>query len=171
MLKLFNWDLNVPSVETFASYYVEFVVDEMDDFKGKCAEEMFDSFAEFQNDIKSRVVNLVDHTIFGINMIIFPQFSMCVWLKWLFSLVDIGFQHNLPPSKVAAMCCAAVRYQRNMEPIWPEKLQKITQHTWDEVKDFAKLLQIELTPRERLEAELLRAIHQESRDEYLDDTH
>lgn len=64
MLKLFDWDLNIPTVATFASYYAEFVVDERD-FDDKCAEKMFHNFQDFQHDIKSRVMELVDQTVYG----------------------------------------------------------------------------------------------------------
>lgn len=64
MLKLFDWDLNIPTVATFASYYAEFVVEERD-FDDKCTEEMFHNFHDFQGDIKSRVMELVDQTVYG----------------------------------------------------------------------------------------------------------
>lgn len=64
MLKLFDWDLNIPTVATFASYYAEFVVDEKD-FDDKCAEKMFLNFHDFQTDVKSRVMELVDQSVYG----------------------------------------------------------------------------------------------------------
>lgn len=71
------------------------------------------------------------------------------------------------PSKLAAMCLAAVRYQRNLEPIWPQTLQMLTHLTWDSIKsDFQKLFNIKLMPREQLEAELEEHISQEPNDEF-----
>lgn len=64
MLQLLKWDLNIPTAATFATYFVEFVVDECD-FDDRCAEKMFHSFYDFQNDIKYRVMKLVDQTIYG----------------------------------------------------------------------------------------------------------
>lgn len=64
MLKLFDWDLNIPTVATFASYYAEFVVDERD-FDDKYAEEMFNNFHDFQSDIMAKVMELVDQTVYG----------------------------------------------------------------------------------------------------------
>lgn len=67
------------------------------------------------------------------------------------------------------MCLAAIRFQRNIEPIWSLKLEKLTQFTWDNIKsEFPKLLQIQMIPRERLETELVEIIQQESQDEYYD---
>lgn len=64
MVKQFDWDLNVPTLATFVSYYIEFVVDESD-FNDKCPNKMFNNFDDFQKDIKSRVMDLVDDTVFG----------------------------------------------------------------------------------------------------------
>lgn len=67
------------------------------------------------------------------------------------------------------MCLAAIRFQRNIEPIWSLKLEKLTQCTWDSIKsEFPKLLQIPVTPRERLETELADIIQQESQNEDFD---
>lgn len=67
------------------------------------------------------------------------------------------------------MCLAAVRFERNIEPIWSLKLEKITQFTWDNIKsEFPKLLHIQMIPRERLETELDEIIQQESQNEYCD---
>lgn len=64
MLKLLDWDLNIPTVATFASYYIEFVVDESD-FDDTSDEKMFSNFQDFQHDIKSGVMKLVDHIVYG----------------------------------------------------------------------------------------------------------
>lgn len=67
------------------------------------------------------------------------------------------------------MCMAAIRFQQNLEPIWPAKLQQITRFSWDHIKqEFSKLLHIQIIPRERLEDELNEMIHQETQDEYVD---
>lgn len=72
MLRLFDWDLNIPTVATFAAYYIEFVVDESD-FYDKCAEKMFQNFHEFQDDVKAKVVNLVDQTVYGMIFVVFKH--------------------------------------------------------------------------------------------------
>lgn len=67
------------------------------------------------------------------------------------------------------MCLAAIRFQRNIEPIWPLKLEKLTRFTWESIKsEFPKLLQIQMMPRERLETELVDIIQQESHNEDFD---
>lgn len=87
----------------------------------------------------------------------------------LLVLIDTRFTHDIPPSKVAAMCLAAIRFQRNIEPIWSSKLEKLTKYTWDQIKgEFPKLLQIQKRPYERLSTELIEAINQESHEEYFD---
>lgn len=75
MLKLFDWDLTIPTVATFALYYVEFVVDESD-FDDRCAEKMFHNFHDFQHDIKSRVMKLVDQTIYGMTIVVVVVFDI-----------------------------------------------------------------------------------------------
>lgn len=62
MLKLFDWEVNIPTASTFCSYYAEFVVDETDfnDFQG-----MFDSFEDFKHDIKTQTIDFVDLSLFG----------------------------------------------------------------------------------------------------------
>lgn len=63
------------------------------------------------------------------------------------------------------MCLAAIRFQRNIEPIWSLKLEKLTRFKWDNIKnDFPKLLQIQMIPSERLETELNENIQQESQE-------
>lgn len=72
-------------------------------------------------------------------------------------------QHEIQPSKLAAMCLAAVRYHKSLEPVWPLRLFKLTQYTWESIKlDFVKLFSINLIPREKLQAELDEHISQES---------
>lgn len=72
-------------------------------------------------------------------------------------------QHEIQPSKLAAMCLAAVRFHRNIEPIWPSRLCKLTQYTWECIEcDFVKLFYVTLIPREQLVAELDECINQES---------
>lgn len=72
-------------------------------------------------------------------------------------------QHEIQPSKLAAMCLAAVRYHKDMEPVWPLRLFKLTQYTWESIElDFVKLFSITLIPREKLQAELDEHISQES---------
>lgn len=61
MLKLFDWDVNVPTVATFGSYYAEFVIDESD-FNKK---ENKDTYAEFRTAIKSGVMHFIDRSLFG----------------------------------------------------------------------------------------------------------
>lgn len=62
MLKMFDWDINVPTASTFGVYYAEFVVDETD-FNNNHGP--YDSFHEFKEDVKSEVFNLIDTTLFG----------------------------------------------------------------------------------------------------------
>lgn len=76
-------------------------------------------------------------------------------------------QHEIQPSKLAAMCLAAVRYHRNLVPLWPSRLAKLTQYPWESIKfDFVKLFTITLLPREQLEAELDEHINQETNLEF-----
>lgn len=72
-------------------------------------------------------------------------------------------QHEIVPSKIAALCLAAVRYHRGLEPVWPSRLIQLTQYTWESIKsDFTKLFAIKLISREQLEAELDKCINEES---------
>lgn len=62
MLKLLDWDVNVPTVATFGSYYAEFVIDESDFNKD---ENEYDTYAEFRTAIKSDVMHFIDRSLFG----------------------------------------------------------------------------------------------------------
>lgn len=82
---------------------------------------------------------------------------------------DVTLQHGISPSKLASMCLAAARYQWNLEPIWPSRLRKVTQFSWECIKyDFQRLLNIEKRPREQLEAELEVCVQAESMDVQFD---
>lgn len=75
----------------------------------------------------------------------------------------MSLQHDIAPSKLAAMCLAAIRNQRNIEPIWPLTLIKLTRYTWDNMKpDFEKLFNILVIPHEQLSVELEEGISQET---------
>lgn len=63
MLKLFDWDMNIPTTATFGSYYAEFVVSESD-FNDK-RDKMYQSFEEFKSAIKSDVMHFIDKSLFG----------------------------------------------------------------------------------------------------------
>lgn len=63
MLKMFDWEINLPTASTFGSYYGEFVVDESDfnnNYYG-----IYDSFEHFKESIKSEVIDLIDKSLFG----------------------------------------------------------------------------------------------------------
>lgn len=80
-----------------------------------------------------------------------------------FYCTDVSMQHEFQPSKLAAMCVAAARYHRNLEPVWPHRLVKLTDYKWECIKfDFIKLFSITLIPRDRLKAELDESINEES---------
>lgn len=63
MLKMFDWDINIPTASTFAHYYAEFIVDESD-FKNN-NNKSTDSFEEFKRDVKSDVFDLINVSLFG----------------------------------------------------------------------------------------------------------
>lgn len=65
MLKLFEWDINVPTTITFGSYFAEFVVDEAD-FNNNYGTS--DSFDVFKKNVKSEVIDLIDVSLFGKKM-------------------------------------------------------------------------------------------------------
>lgn len=72
-------------------------------------------------------------------------------------------QHEVQPSKLAAMCIAASRYHRNLEPVWPQRLYELTGFKWECIKsDFIKIFSITLIPRDQLKAELDESINEES---------
>lgn len=84
-------------------------------------------------------------------------------LNPIFPSADISLQHDIAPSKLAAMCLAAVRFKRDVETVWPIRLIKLTHYTWESIEPyFAKLFDIKLIPRNQLEAELEENIHLES---------
>lgn len=63
MLKLFDWDINIPTAATFGSYYAEFIADEMDfNEKRHIAYKCFD---EFKKAIKSDAMHFIDKSLFG----------------------------------------------------------------------------------------------------------
>lgn len=64
MLKLFDWDLNVPTAATFATYYSEFVINETD-FNSIIDKSIYSTFDEFKNDVKQNVMTLIDTSVFG----------------------------------------------------------------------------------------------------------
>lgn len=63
MVKLFDWDFNVPTALTFGLYYAEFVVDVADFFSnfGIC----YANFKEFKEEMKHKVIGFVDVSLFG----------------------------------------------------------------------------------------------------------
>lgn len=172
MLKMFDWDINLPTTSTFGSYYGEFVVDEADFNTNDNG--IYDSFEHFKKSIKSEVIDLVDKSLFGkqlcrynvkyILLVIFlRRFILVEMFNPIYSFIDISLQHDMAPSKLAAMCLAAVRFKRGIEPVWPISLIKLTHYTWDRIEPhFTKLFDIKLIPRDLLEAELEENIHQES---------
>lgn len=65
MLKLFDWDVNIPTAATFCLYYADFVVDESDFNNNNNNQGMFDSFDEFKENIKTQTIDFVDLSLFG----------------------------------------------------------------------------------------------------------
>ncbi|XP_031637457.1 cyclin-J [Contarinia nasturtii] len=141
MLRMLDWDLTVPTAIVFATYYAEFIITEVD-YSKSCD---FDSFEHFKNDLKSDVIDFVN-----------------------LSLFDIFMTHSIQPSKLAAMCLAAVRLKRNILPIWPLNLIRLTRYPWDAIKpDFKKLFDIKLlASSEQLRLELEVGISQEAELEF-----
>lgn len=75
----------------------------------------------------------------------------------------MSLQHEMAPSQLAAMCLAATRYQRNLEPVWTLNLQKVTRYSWKNIEsDFGELFNIRIIPRNQLENELRECINRES---------
>lgn len=62
MLRLFDWDINIPTALTFCLYYADFVVDETD-FDNK--HELYDCFEDFKIHIKEQTLDFVDLSLFG----------------------------------------------------------------------------------------------------------
>lgn len=90
------------------------------------------------------------------------------FLDLIIFIADVSLQHNISPSKLAAMCLAATRFKWNIEPIWTECLAKITRFSWENIEfDFGKLFDITSTmlPRKQLEIELDQSIIEESKHE------
>lgn len=74
-------------------------------------------------------------------------------------------QHKFLPSKIAAMCLAAARLRKKIEPIWTENLEKITRYTWNCIEDdFQLLFDIKLYPSAQLEAEFENSLILEARE-------
>ncbi|XP_055323803.1 cyclin-J [Sitodiplosis mosellana] len=139
MLKMFDWDINIPTASTFCEYYADFVVDETD-FDNNQA--LYDCFEDFKLHMKSQAMDFLDLALF-----------------------DLSMQHDVQPSKLAAMCLAAARYHefRHLKPVWPNRLMKLTEYKWECIKsDIVKLFSIKLIPRDQLKAELDEKINQES---------
>lgn len=68
MLKLFDWDMNIPTVATFGAYYAEFVADEADFNNNNGINNQhhaYDNFADFKVNIKSEVMLFIDMSLFG----------------------------------------------------------------------------------------------------------
>lgn len=63
MLKLFDWDVNIPTTATFGSYYAEFITDERD-FTVEI-HNSYKNFDDFKKAIKSDVMHFIDKSIFG----------------------------------------------------------------------------------------------------------
>lgn len=62
MLRMFDWDINLPTSLTFCMYYAEFVVDELD-FDTRQA--LYDCFEDFKLDIKTQTMDFIDLALFG----------------------------------------------------------------------------------------------------------
>lgn len=85
----------------------------------------------------------------------------------MFLFTDVSLQHDISPSRLAAMCLAAVRHDQNIMPVWPHRLIKLTQYTWECIEpDFDKLFEVTLIPRRTLEEELNDSIRQENENEF-----
>lgn len=75
MLNLFEWDLNLPTVSTFGTYFVEFAVDENDFARNK---QSINNFAEFKEDVQYEVMYFVDFSLCG-NLRLIPYVPhLCV---------------------------------------------------------------------------------------------
>lgn len=75
MLNLFEWDLNLPTVSTFGTYFVEFAVDENDFARN---EQSINNFAEFKEDVQYEVMYFVDFSLCG-NLRLIPYVPhLCV---------------------------------------------------------------------------------------------
>lgn len=61
MLKMFDFDVMVPTATTFCAYYVEFIVDE-NDFNSTQFAGNFDAFKE---NVKMEAFRLSDNALFG----------------------------------------------------------------------------------------------------------
>lgn len=84
--------------------------------------------------------------------------------------IDLSLQHEILPSKLAAMCVAATRFRKNIEPIWSANLTQVTRYKWNSIEtDFQRLFDIKLKSRPQLEAELKDGIILESRNKLHDD--
>lgn len=65
MLKMFDWDINVPTALTFCQYYADFVVDETEFDNNNNQALYYDCFDDFKLDIKSQAMDFVDLSLFG----------------------------------------------------------------------------------------------------------
>lgn len=63
MVRLFDWDMNVPTALTFGLYYAEYVVDEADFFSSNGIR--YANFEEFKEEMKHKVVGFIDVSLFG----------------------------------------------------------------------------------------------------------
>lgn len=61
-MKLFEFDMNLPTASTFVTYFVEFAVDETEYSSNH---RSYDTFAEFKKSVQSEVMYFVDLSLFG----------------------------------------------------------------------------------------------------------
>lgn len=59
------------------------------------------------------------------------------------------------PSKVGAICLASARQRLSIQPVWPIRLIKLTNYSWNELElEITIFLNLNIPSEDKLEAEL-----------------
>lgn len=63
--------------------------------------------------------------------------------------------YSMPPSKVAVICVAGARQQLSIQPVWPMRLNKLTNYNWNEFElEITNLFNLDISSEDKLKAEL-----------------